>query len=76
MRPRFSPGYGDFPLECQQGIAAALELSKRIGVMLTDRLMMTPSKSVTAVMGLSQRPQICRVQGCEACGKKDCGYRR
>ncbi|RAZ03040.1 Vitamin B12 dependent methionine synthase activation subunit, partial [Klebsiella oxytoca] len=43
MRPRFSPGYGDFPLECQREIAVALELSKRIGVMLTDSLMMIPS---------------------------------
>ncbi len=76
MRPRCSPGYGDFPLECQREIAVALELSKRIGVMLTDSLMMIPSKSVTAVMGLSQKPRFCSVQGCEACGKKDCVYRR
>ena len=26
LRPRFSPGYGDFPLECQRQIAPALEL--------------------------------------------------
>ena len=76
MRPRFSPGYGDFPLECQKEIGAALEMSKRIGVTLTDSLLMAPSKSVTAVMGLSRKPRICSVQGCEACGKEDCAYRR
>ncbi len=76
MRPRFSPGYGDFPLECQRGITAALELNKRIGITLTDSLLMAPSKSVTAVMGLSREPKICSVQGCEACGKTDCAYRR
>ena len=76
MRPRFSPGYGDFPLECQRQIQAALELGKRIGVTLTDSLLMAPSKSVTAVMGLSRKPRMCSIQGCEACGKKDCAYRR
>jgi cobalamin-dependent methionine synthase I len=76
MRPRFSPGYGDFPLKCQKEIGAALEMSKRIGVTLTDSLLMAPSKSVTAVMGLSRKPRICSVQGCEACGKEDCAYRR
>ncbi|MCI8660392.1 MAG: Vitamin B12 dependent methionine synthase activation subunit [Lachnospiraceae bacterium] len=76
MRPRFSPGYGDFPLECQRKLSGALELGKRIGVTLTDSLLMVPSKSVTAVMGLSRKPWTCIVQGCEACGKKDCQYRR
>lgn len=76
MRPRFSPGYGDFPLECQRGIAAALELNKRIGVTLTDSLLMAPSKSVTAVMGLSRKSRICSIQCCEACDKTDCSYRR
>lgn len=76
LRPRFSPGYGDFPLECQREIFAALELNKRIGIMLTDSLLMTPSKSVTAVIGGSRLPRDCRLQGCEACGKRDCLYRR
>ena len=76
LRPRFSPGYGDFPLECQRQIAPALELSKRIGVTLTDSLLMAPSKSVTAVIGLSRLPRNCTVQGCEVCAKRDCAYRR
>lgn len=76
LRPRFSPGYGDFPLECQRPIAAALELNKRVGITLTDSLLMAPSKSVTAVIGVSRLPRDCSVQGCEACGKKDCLYRR
>ncbi len=76
LRPRFSPGYGDFPLECQREVAAALELSKRIGITLTDSLLMLPSKSVTAVIGVSREPAGCSVKGCEACVKKDCLYRR
>lgn len=76
LRPRFSPGYGDFSLDCQRPLAAALELSKRIGITLTDSLLMAPSKSVTAVIGASKRPRNCAVQGCEACEKTDCLYRR
>lgn len=76
LRPRFSPGYGDFPLECQREIAPALEMGKRIGINLTDTLLMMPSKSVTAVIGASRLPRNCTVQGCEVCGKRDCAYRR
>lgn len=76
LRPRFSPGYGDFSLACQQPIAAALELNKRIGITLTESLLMAPSKSVTAVMGVSRIPGDCRIQGCETCARQDCLYRR
>lgn len=76
LRPRFSPGYGDFPLECQTALTGALEAGKRIGITLTDSLLMAPSKSVTAVIGVSRRKRTCTVKGCEACGKTDCAYRR
>ena len=76
LRPRFSPGYGDFSLECQRQLVPALDLGKRIGVTLTDSLLMAPSKSVTAVIGISEIPVNCRIQGCEICQKKDCAYRR
>lgn len=76
LRPRFSPGYGDFSLECQRDITTVLETAKRVGITLTDSLLMAPSKSVTAVMGVSQKPYRCEVKGCESCGKTDCAYRR
>lgn len=76
LRPRFSPGYGDFPLECQKAILESLEASKRVGITLTDSFLMAPSKSVTAVIGVSRLPGNCTVKGCEACGKTDCVYRR
>lgn len=76
LRPRFSPGYGDFSLECQKAILQSLEAAKRVGVTLTDSLLMAPSKSVTAVIGVSRLPGNCTVKGCEACDKMDCVYRR
>lgn len=76
LRPRFSPGYGDFPLECQRALTGALETGKRIGITLTDSLLMVPAKSVTAVIGISRIRRDCTVKGCEVCKKTDCVYRR
>ena len=52
---RFSPGYGDFDIKFQKDIFRALEISKNIGVSLNDNLFMTPSKSVTAIIGLKEK---------------------
>ena len=76
LRPRFSPGYGDFSLEHQTDLFRILEVQKKIGVTLTGSLLMMPSKSVTAVIGLSKENTHCMVQGCEVCGKQDCSFRR
>ena len=76
LRPRFSPGYGDFPLSAQKEILDGLEAGKRIGITLTEGGLMMPSKSVTAVIGISPVKGFCRTEGCEACEKKDCPYRR
>ena len=54
LRPRFSPGYGDLSLENQVYIMSVLEPQKNIGVFLTDSLMLTPSKSVTAFIGIKK----------------------
>lgn len=52
--PRFSPGYGDFPLEVQRDIFSALDCPRKIGVSLGDNLLMTPQKSVTAILGIKK----------------------
>lgn len=54
LRPRFSAGYGDFPLECQRQIFAMLDDGRRIGLCLNDSLLMSPTKSVTAIIGLKE----------------------
>ena len=53
LRPRFSSGYGDFSLSYQKEIFRVLDCAKHIGVSLTQSLMMTPSKSVSAVIGVA-----------------------
>lgn len=52
--PRFSPGYSDFPLEAQVQIFSALDCSRKIGLSLNDSLLMSPSKSVTALVGIKE----------------------
>lgn len=75
LRPRFSCGYGDFPLEFQPKILDFLDSSRKIGLNITNNLMMTPVKSVTAVIGISDLPTKCRT-GCLSCEKTDCEYRK
>ncbi|MBR2296223.1 MAG: hypothetical protein IKA43_02325 [Clostridia bacterium] len=49
---RFSPGYGDLGLEYQGVVLNALDAERKIGIILNDSLLMTPSKSVTAIIGI------------------------
>lgn len=51
-RPRFSCGYGALPLSLQRSIFPALNVTKNIGVTLTEGDLMMPSKSVTAIVGI------------------------
>lgn len=84
LRPRFSPGYGDFDIGHQRDILRLLDAARGIGLTLTDGLMLAPTKSVTAVMGIAptesqeERPEAAARQAspCAACGRVDCPYRR
>lgn len=49
---RYSPGYGDFPLAAQRTLLDLLDAPRTVGVALTDTLLMVPSKSVSAVIGV------------------------
>ena len=50
-KPRYSPGFGDVPLEVQRDFFRLLPCT-RIGLTLMDTLIMAPEKSVTAFVGL------------------------
>lgn len=77
LTDRFSPGYGDLPLELQTDICALLDAQRRLGIQVTDSLLMNPTKSVTAVIGLSDRPQPARIRGCGFCNlRESCQYRK
>ena len=74
---RFSPGYGDLPLELQRDICALLDAQRRLGVQVTDSLLMNPTKSVTTIIGLSENLQPARIRGCSYCALRErCQYRK
>ena len=52
LMPRFSAGYGDIPLSLQKDIFRALCCEKNLGLTLNDSLLMSPTKSVTAMIGI------------------------
>ncbi len=77
LTDRFSPGYGDMPLSDQRAIFRLLDVSRRIGVSLSESDLMIPQKSVTALIGVSVRQQPRRARGCEVCANfENCAYRK
>lgn len=77
LTDRFSPGYGDLPISLQKQFCAVLDTERRIGLSVSSSMLMIPGKSVTAVLGISQRPKPLRKRGCENCSLfRSCPYRR
>lgn len=73
---RFSPGYGDVPLIVSEEILKLLEAPKRIGLSVTKSHMLLPSKSVTAMIGVSSQKEN-RKKSCGGCNLvKQCLYRK
>jgi cobalamin-dependent methionine synthase I len=79
LKWRFSPGYGDWPLE-QQPELIRLAKAEQIGVSLTTSMMLTPRKSITALIGLYRKQENSTTehnpQGCAVCTQKNCPSRR
>ena len=74
---RFSPGYGDLPLETQGDFLRAVDAEKRLGVTLSPGGLCIPTKTVTAVIGLSDSPVAKGKRGCAVCRMaKTCQYRQ
>ena len=55
LTPRFSAGYGDLSLEFQRDLFRALDCQKSIGLTLNESLMMSPTKSITAIIGIKDK---------------------
>lgn len=71
INTRFSPGYGDYPIEKQKEIVRSLNADKLIGLTVSDSFILIPRKSVTAVTGIFASPPEGRARGCESCNMKD-----
>ena len=74
---RFSPGYGDWPLEVQPMVCRLLDSQRKIGLSCSESCLLIPRKSITAVMGISERPVSGQLAGCGHCAlKQTCIYRK
>lgn len=76
LKPRFSPGYGDFSTAYQHDILNILQADKKIGLFVTDSHMLTPTKSVTAVIGLTNEKSGCNINKCAQCNNTFCVFRK
>lgn len=54
VAPRFSPGYGDLPLALQPKLLELLDARRLLGLTVGSSLMLSPIKSVTAIIGIKQ----------------------
>lgn len=73
---RFSPGYGDVPLEASEDILKVLDATRRIGLTLTSSHMLVPTKSITALIGISSKVES-RQRSCTSCHlAESCSYRK
>lgn len=74
---RFSPGYGDLPITIQRDLLTLCDAPRRIGLSVTQSNLLTPGKSVTALLGISAHPVSGRGRGCGTCGlSANCPYRK
>ncbi|MCR4843214.1 MAG: hypothetical protein K5840_08145 [Eubacterium sp.] len=76
---RFSPGYSDLSIEVQPDFLRVLDANRRIGLTITDGMMMVPVKSVTAIVGVrGDGASSCddAGSGCSGCDAVDCIMRK
>lgn len=84
---RFSPGYGDLPLNAQKVFEHLLEMHRAIGLSHSKEFLLTPRKSVTAIIGIcksgkksvdceSQKIGLKKPYACEICKNyENCAFR-
>lgn len=76
--PRFSPGYGDLPLSLQGPLLQAINATRLIGLTVNSSLLLSPIKSVTAIIGIKEgggSGENCRGK-CGCCGLQGCPYKK
>lgn len=77
ITPRFSPGYGDLELSLQNQIFNILDCNRQLGMSLNESLLMSPSKSVTAIFGIKKadNKNTAITSKCNSCKNINCEYR-
>lgn len=74
---RYSPGYGDLPIEKNIDINNLLNSQKEIGLTVTNIGIMIPRKSVVALIGISQKVTSNTKKSCGYCSNRhNCAYKK
>lgn len=74
---RYSPGYGDFPIQMQRDFTKFLDTHRQIGLAVNENYILTPRKSITAIAGLADHPVKGYLATCDECLlKESCGLRK
>lgn len=74
---RFSCGYGDYPISLQGEFLRVLDAPRKIGLCTNKSFLLTPTKSVTAVIGISSNPIEKKKRGCAVCNmRENCKFRK
>lgn len=77
LTSRFSCGYGDLPLHVQNNIISLLDAPRKIGLSVNNGGLLIPTKSVTAIMGISPIPLKNQSASCSTCNLKEtCQFRK
>lgn len=76
MTGRFSPGYGDWPITVQPQFLQWMDAPRQAGICATESCVLTPSKSITALCGIADRPVTGTLAGCEHCALRDTCIKR
>ncbi|MDR2782009.1 MAG: hypothetical protein LBB21_06190 [Holosporaceae bacterium] len=77
LTKRHSPGYGDLPLSSQTKLLSCLDAERKIGLSTTRNFLLIPTKSVTAIIGISSFEQKNEHISCSTCKMYHvCNFRR
>ncbi|MDR1521459.1 MAG: methionine synthase [Streptococcaceae bacterium] len=60
LNSRFSPGYGDLPLSVQPKLLEITQALQKLGIHLSENLLMTPKKSVTGIIGIFDQKELAK----------------
>lgn len=71
LSDRFSCGYGDLSISIQKQFCEALDTKRKIGLFVNASSLLIPLKSITAIIGISDKKQKKRITGCAYCDLKD-----
>lgn len=74
---RYSPGYGDLPIDIQKDFLDTLNATKTIGLTVSSHNLLMPRKSVTAIIGLIPKDRAINKRTCEVCSNyNNCKFRK